>query len=97
MKIKVWAIIMVLALVGAGMPATVLAALAQAGSVLVSSVQVEGLVPLTDDSALNDGYFHSSMTEDGILSIVNCCAAREDGANVAAPAFREAFAAMVSE
>ena len=31
------------------------------------------------------------------MSIVNCCAAREDGANVAAPAFREAFAAMVNE
>lgn len=51
MKKKVWAIIMALALVGAGMPATVLAALAQTSSVLVSSVQVEGLVPLTDDSA----------------------------------------------
>lgn len=97
MKKKVWAIIMALALTAAGMSATVQTALAQAGCVLVSSMQVEGLVPLTDDSALNDGYFHSSMTEDGILSIVNCCAANGEAADAADPAFREAFAAMVSE
>ena len=101
---KVWAIIMVGALAAAGMFATVQAALAQTGdetlqaaSVLVSGVQVEGLVPLTDDFTWNGGYYHSSMTEDGILSIVNCCAANGEAADAADPAFREAFAAMVSE
>ena len=92
---KVWAIIMALTL-AAGMFATVPAALAQTGSVLVSSAQIEGLVPLTDDFDWNGGYYHSAMTEDGVLSIVNCCAAREDGAGAADPAFREAFAALVS-
>ena len=97
MKKKVWAIIMALALTAAGMSATVQTALAQAGCVLVSSMQVEGLVPLTDDFTWNGGYYHSSMTEDGILSIVNCCAANGEAADAADPAFREAFAAMVSE
>ena len=99
MKKKVWAVIMALALVAAGMSVTVQAAeeTQPAAGVLVSSVQVEGLVPLTDDFAWNGGYYHSSLTEDGILSIVNCCAARGEGANAADPAFREAFAATVSE
>ena len=97
MKKKVWAIIVALALTAAGMSATVQTALAQAGCVLVSSMQVEGLVPLTDDFTWNGGYYHSSMTEDGILSIVNCCAANGEAADAADPAFREAFAAMVSE
>lgn len=97
MKKKVWAIIMALALTAADMSATVQTALAQAGCVLVSSMQVEGLVPLTDDFTWNGGYYHSSMTEDGILSIVNCCAANGEAADAADPAFREAFAAMVSE
>ena len=97
MKKKVWALIMALVLTAAGMSATVQTALAQAGCVLVSSMQVEGLVPLTDDFTWNGGYYHSSMTEDGILSIVNCCAANGEAADAADPAFREAFAAMVSE
>lgn len=97
MKKKVWAIIVALALTAAGMSATVQTALAQAGCVLASSMQVEGLVPLTDDFTWNGGYYHSSMTEDGILSIVNCCAANGEAADAADPAFREAFAAMVSE
>lgn len=97
MKKKVWAIIMALVLTAAGMSATIQTALAQAGCVLVSSMQVEGLVPLTDDFTWNGGYYHSSMTEDGILSIVNCCAANGEAADAADPAFREAFAAMVSE
>ena len=97
MKKKVWAIIMALALTAAGMSATVQTALAQAGCVLASSMQVEGLVPLTDDFTWNGGYYHSSMTEDSILSIVNCCAANGEAADAADPAFREAFAAMVSE
>ena len=97
MKKKVWALIMALVLTAAGMSATVQTALAQAGCVLASSMQVEGLVPLTDDFTWNGGYYHSSMTEDGILSIVNCCAANGEAADAADPAFREAFAAMVSE
>lgn len=101
---KVWAIIMVWAFAAADMFATVQAALAQTGdetlqaaSVLVSDVQVEDLVPLTDDFAWHGGYYHSSMTEDGILGIVNCCAARGEGENGTEPAFRKAFAAMASE
>lgn len=97
MKKKVWAVIMALALAAACMSSTVPTALAQTGSALVSSAQIEGLVPLTDDFAWNGGYYHSSMTGDGILSIVSCCAARGEDANAADPAFREAFAAMVTE
>ena len=65
--------------------------------VLTTAVQYTGLEPLYNNSAWNDGYFYSDMTEDGLLVIVNCCAANGEDADGMSKEFREEFAAMVSE
>ena len=65
--------------------------------VLTTAVRYTGLEPLYNNSAWNDGYFYSDMTEDGIIVIVNCCAANGEDANGMSKEFREEFAAMVSE
>lgn len=65
--------------------------------VLTTAVQYTGLEPLYNNSAWNDGYFYSDMTEDGLMVIVNCCAANGEDAYGMSKEFREEFAAMVSE
>ena len=65
--------------------------------VLTTAVQYTGLEPLYNNSAWNDGYFYSDMTEDGLMVIVNCCAANGEDADGMSKEFREEFAAMVSE
>ncbi|MGN0746687.1 MAG: hypothetical protein ACI4ML_08430 [Aristaeellaceae bacterium] len=107
MKKKVLAVLMAFVLVAAALSAAALQpALAQeAGSaeeqpasfpVLTAIVQDMDLAPLEDDASWKGGYYHSTMTEDGILVIVSCCAANEDAADGTGQAFREAFAATVS-
>ncbi|MGN1019717.1 MAG: hypothetical protein ACI4O7_05030 [Aristaeellaceae bacterium] len=99
MKKKVLALIMAFAfVVAASLTATVQPALAQdAAFVLSAPVQFTDLVSLYDDFAWNGGYYHSSMSEDGMLTIVNCCAAIDASADSSSQAFREAFTSMVSE
>ena len=63
---------------------------------LTSGAQYTGMVPLYYDSAWNGGYFYSDMTEDGLVVVVNCCAANGAHADGISKEFREAFAAMVS-
>lgn len=65
--------------------------------VLTAAVQYTGLEPLYNNSSWNGGYFYSDMTEDGLMVIVNCCAANGEDAYGMSKEFREEFAAMVSE
>ena len=64
---------------------------------ILSAVQYADMVPLYNDPFWYDGYYKADMTEDGILVIVNCCAAIMDYEEELREEYRRRFAEIVSE